>query len=87
MCSVPIANHAGNIADGGRFEDVWNGPVMTGVRGAMDTPSEWNACRSCWYREGHYASQRDAAAQQEEFDLEAAGRVTEEAWDFRRQRK
>ena len=82
-CSVPFAAIAGNLAAGDTVETVWNGPVMTGVRNAMDTADEWDQCRACWYREGHYVSQRAAAANQERFDLEAASSFTEDAWDFR----
>jgi MoaA/NifB/PqqE/SkfB family radical SAM enzyme len=86
-CSVPFARRAGSIADVEHFADVWNGPVMTGVRAAIDTPHEWQQCRSCWYREARYASQREAAAHHELLDPDAVGDFTMPAWDFRRQRK
>jgi len=86
-CSVPFARQAGSIADSEHFMDVWNGPVMSGVRAAMDTPQEWQQCRSCWYREARYASQREAVARRELLDPDAIGDFTMPAWDFRRQRK
>jgi radical SAM protein with 4Fe4S-binding SPASM domain len=87
ICANMFAEIAGSVADGRPFQDVWNGPVLTEVRSALDTPHEWDACRSCWFREVQYASQRDAAARRERFDLDNPGEITEEAWDFRRHRK
>lgn len=86
-CSVPFAAGAGMLGPGTTFSEIWNGPVLVNVRAAMDTPREFLQCRACWYREGHYAGQRAAAANDERFDLETAATFTEKAWDFRAQKK
>jgi hypothetical protein len=49
----------------------------------MDTDDEWQQCRACCFREGHYVGQRLAAARRERFDLLSATPFSEEAWDFR----
>ena len=82
-CSVPFAAVAGNVAEEDSVASVWNGPVLRGVRAAMDTVNEWKQCQSCWYREGQYVSQRAAAADQQRFDLEETTAFTQDAWDFR----
>ena len=83
-CTVPVAPIAGNLMRAPSFADIWNGDALTDVRGAMDTPGEWEMCRNCYNREGHWAEQRAAAAKHDRYDHESAETFTEEAWNYRR---
>jgi MoaA/NifB/PqqE/SkfB family radical SAM enzyme len=82
-CSAPFAQVAGRSDDEKSFARIWNGPVMRGVRAALDTELEWDQCRNCWYREGRYQAQRAVAdVRKPRYDLQAAGSFTTKAWDF-----
>jgi radical SAM protein with 4Fe4S-binding SPASM domain len=82
-CSAPFAALAGRLDEEASFARIWNGDVMRGVRGALDTDEEWEQCANCWYREGRYQAQRAAADDHgPRYDLGAAGKFTNAAWDF-----
>ncbi len=84
-CSAPFVKIAGNLDESPSFAAVWNGEVMRGVRAALDTDAEWDQCRSCWFREGRYRSQRDRADRREpRYDLSRGQQFSSEAWDYTR---
>jgi MoaA/NifB/PqqE/SkfB family radical SAM enzyme len=80
-CSAPFAAIAGHLRDK-RFGSIWNGGVLRDVRQTLNGPGEWEQCRNCWYREGHYQEQRAQAAEGRAYDLQQAAQFTEKSWDF-----
>jgi hypothetical protein len=74
---------AGTLSHTSDYAEVWNGPAMVEVRHAMGTTDEWEICKSCYNREGHYAEQRAAAAKHEPYNLDIPVALTNDAWDFR----
>jgi MoaA/NifB/PqqE/SkfB family radical SAM enzyme len=57
-CSVAGSPSAGWLTNES-FASIWNGPVLRDVRARIDTDSELEICRTCWYRAGRFATQRD----------------------------
>jgi len=84
-CSVPTMHTAGDLS-AQRFEDIWNGPVFRDVRAAMGTADEKQPCRTCWYREGRFASQRDLRQRGERYADDAETQVSQTGLDFTRGR-
>ena len=60
-CCIPSMPLAGRFDGETSFLDVWNGPVMQGVRRSFGTNSEWEQCRNCHFRQCRIKSQRDGA--------------------------
>ena len=84
-CTAPFAARAGQLSERTRFAEVWNGDVLRSIRATLDTADEWQQCRSCWYREGRYKTQRQQFdSKSTRFNLAVAGDFTEESWDFQR---
>lgn len=81
-CSVPYAKVAGGLGRAANFDEIWNGDVMRGVRGALNTEGEWQQCRSCWYREGKFHSQRALAGKGERYGADQAGEFSGDSLNF-----
>ena len=77
------AESAGRFEGTTTFDDLWNGERMKSVRRDFGTDAEWAQCRTCWFREIKYHSQREAWASEQHFDLETGAQFTGDAWDFR----
>ncbi len=84
-CSAPFAAAAGTVEIGSTFEGVWNGGILRAVRSTLDTPDEWDQCRSCWYREGRYQAQRAAFdSNATRYDITEPDELSAKSWDFER---
>lgn len=83
-CANFYAENVGKIDHQNSLWSVWNGSRMQAVRASFGTASEWDQCRSCWFREIKYHSQRSAWANHQAFSLEECTRYQERSWDFRR---
>ncbi len=83
VCANMYAEHAGRLAEGTRFLDVWNGDALASVRRALGTAEEWSQCRSCWYRESRYHAQRAAWSARSASLLDQPVQYSPRAWDFR----
>ncbi len=82
-CANMYAASAGTLSASSSFQSIWNGEVMQSVRASLNTEQEWDQCRSCWYREIKYHSQRAQWAAGEHYPLTEATSFSEKAWDFR----
>ena len=83
-CANFYAENVGKIDHQSSLRSVWNGSRMQAVRASFRTASEWDQCRSCWFREIKYHSQRSAWANGQTFSLEEGTCYQERSWDFRR---
>lgn len=81
-CSAPFAASAGNISTASSFMELWNGPVLKKVRRDFGTEREWSQCRSCWYRELKWHSQRHGS-RSGGIDVSKHSLYSIKAWDFR----
>jgi MoaA/NifB/PqqE/SkfB family radical SAM enzyme len=86
-CTAPFVKVAGYVGREPTFMNIWNGPVMKGVRASLNTSAEWKQCQDCWYREGTYKRQRTAITELRRHDITQASSFTEKSWDFRAQDK
>ena len=68
-CSAPFAKEVGDISGDISFREIWNGTLMTAVRRDFGTDREWLQCRSCWFRELKWHSQRHASNAAQVFDI------------------
>jgi MoaA/NifB/PqqE/SkfB family radical SAM enzyme len=83
VCPVPHTKLAGRFEGETRFLEIWNGANLQDVRSRFGTPSEWDVCKNCFYREGRYKSQRARAdARQTRYDLTQGSVFTSKTWDF-----
>jgi MoaA/NifB/PqqE/SkfB family radical SAM enzyme len=83
-CARPYAETVGQLGEETRLWDLWNGAALNSCRSAFGTANEWTQCRQCWYRESHYAGQRDARSANDSYDLEnTLSRYDIKSWDFR----
>jgi radical SAM protein with 4Fe4S-binding SPASM domain len=83
-CSAPFAKQVGNISGDFSFHEIWNGTLMTAVRRDFGTDREWPQCRSCWYRELKWHSQRQASNAAQVFDTSRTSFYSIKAWDFQK---
>ena len=83
-CAVPGAALAGQLGQAASFGEIWNGPVFRGVRAALDTDHEWEQCRTCWYREGRFATQRDLAASGKRYEADEEAPISPQSLNFLR---
>lgn len=85
VCPRPNAPYAGSFYDES-FEAIWHGKSYARVRQSLDTDSELQECRDCWYRESKFHSQRFQrdTANEQNFSVLNPVKFTERAWDFRR---
>ena len=86
-CANMFAENVGRLSETTGFLDIWNGPRLTSLRSCFGTDREWDQCRTCWFREVRYHSQRQAWARRDLYSLEAGSDYQEPSWDFRRYRE
>lgn len=83
VCPRPQMPLAGDLRRAS-FPDIWFGAVYQDVRTRLYTDREMPQCRSCWYREARYHSQRfslNVKRQQRCSPLQPV-RYSKKAWDF-----
>jgi radical SAM protein with 4Fe4S-binding SPASM domain len=80
-CSVPYSAVTGMVGLTS-FDEIWNGRVMRSVRGSLGTDQEWRQCRTCWYREGRYHSQRAMAVEGTRIAADEHGEFSAESLYF-----
>lgn len=83
-CANFYAENAGYLDRDGALSRIWNGERMRDLRAAFGTDREWTQCRSCWFREVGYSTQRQEWHDRRKTRVENPVGYTEEAWSFTR---